>query len=181
MLEPGKLSFRFAELKDLRVLRNLIDKSIRRYVGDYLTPEQVEASFEIMGVDTSLISDETYFAAIYEDQIVGCGGWSHRATLFGADHTAGRDARMLNPLTDPARVRAMYTHPDFGRQGIATGILSLCTGAARRAGFRHLELMATVSGEPLYAALGFSEIERIQISTSSGLKVPLIRMSKKIE
>jgi len=181
MTNRAAFLFRFAELKDLDALHNLMDKSIRRYIGDYLSPEQVEASFEIMGVDTSLIRDETYFAAVHDNQIVGCGGWSRRATLFGSDHTAGRDARMLDPLTEPARIRAMYTHPDFGRQGIATTILSMCTGAARRAGFRNLELMATVSGEPLYAALGFSEIERIQISTSGGPKVPLIRMGRKIE
>ena len=158
-----------------------MDTSIRTLVGAYLDAAHVAASFDFMGVDTQLIEDDTYFVVECENRIVGCGGWSRRATLFGGDHTQGRDARLLDPATEPARVRAMYTHPDFARRGIGRLVLSLCETAAAREGFRSLELVATVAGEPLYRACGFSVIERIDVQTKRSLRVPCARMAKGIE
>ncbi len=161
-------------------LRPLMDLSIRQLVGAYLDAAGVEASFEIMGIDTQLIDDGTYFVIESEGRIVGCGGWSRRATLFGGNHTAGRDTRLLDPTTEPARIRAMYTHPDFARRGIGRLVLQLCEEAARLEGFRTLELVATVAGEPLYAAYGFEVFERIDVPTSLALTVPCARMAKKV-
>lgn len=155
-------------------------ESIRKLIGAYLDSLRVEASFEIMGVDTQLVADGTYFAVLRGSRVVGCGGWSRRATLFGGDRSAGRDARLLDPASEPARVRAMYTHPDFTRRGIGRLVLELCEAAAARAGFRHLELVATVAGEPLYAAYGFELVERIEVPTSLGVTVPCARMSKAV-
>ena len=181
MNRVGKdFSHRLATLTDLGELRVLMEASIRRLVGAYLDAERVEASFEIMGVDTQLIEDETYFVVEYENCIVGCGGWSRRATLFGGDHSDRRDARLLDPATEPARVRAMYTHPDFARRGVGRLVLSLCEAAAVREGFRSLQLAATVAGESLYLACGFSVIERIEVPTSNGVTVPIARMTKRI-
>ena len=171
---------RLAKLAELDELRELMALSIRGLVGAYLDPARVEASFEIMGVDTQLIEDRTYFAVESEDRIVGCGGWSRRATLFGGDHSAGRDARLLDPAKEPARIRAMYTHPDFARQGIGRIILSSCETAAAGEGFRSLELVATVAGEPFYLAGGFRIIERIDVPTSKGLTIPCARMERMI-
>jgi GNAT superfamily N-acetyltransferase len=164
---------------DLPELRALMALSIRALIGAYLDVAGVEASFEIMGVDSQLIEDRTYFAVECEGRIAGCGGWSRRATLFGGDHSSGRDARLLDPLVEPARVRAMYTHPDFVRRGIGRLVLSLCEKAAAREGFRSLELVATVAGEPLYAAYGFTVLERIAVPTSI-VTVPCARMAKPI-
>jgi len=166
-------------LRDLPELRTLRTSSIRTLIGAYLGEAGVEASFEIMGVDTQLIEDRTYFAVDCEGRIAGCGGWSRRATLFGGDHSGGRDARLLDPAVEPARVRAMYTHPDFVRRGIGRLVLSLCEAAAASEGFRSLELVATVAGEPLYSAYGFSVIERIAVPTST-VSVPCARMAKPI-
>src|SRR5580704_4100050 len=140
-----RLSHRLATMAELAELRTLMAASIRQLVGAYLDPARVEASFEIMGVDTQLIEDETYFVVECERRIAGCGGWSRRATLFGGDHSAGRNARLLDPATEPARVHAMYTHPDFVRRGVGRLVLSLCEAAAAREGFRSLELVATVA------------------------------------
>ena len=107
-------------------------------------------------------------------------GPSRRATLFGGDHSAGRDSRLLDPATDPARVRAMYTHPSFARRGIGRLVLALCEDAARAEGFRSLELVATVAGEPLYAACGFTVTERVDVPTSTGVAVPCARMRKEL-
>ena len=158
----------------------LMTASIRELVGALLDQPRVEASFEIMGVDTQLIEDGTYFVVECENRMAGCGGWSRRATMFGGDHSKGRDARLLDPASEPARVRAMYTHPDFVRRGIGRRVLSLCEAAAAHEGFRSLELVATVAGEPLYLACGFSIIERIDVPTSHGVTVPCARMSKPV-
>lgn len=167
-------------MTDLPELQVLMELAIRELVGAFLDPPKVEASFEIMGVDTQLIEDETYFAIENDDRIVGCGGWSRRATLFGGSHFKQRDARLLDPETEPARVRAMYTHPAYARRGIGRLVLTLCEAAAAKEGFRNLELMATVAGEPLYAAYGFTVEERVEVPTSKGVRVPGARMSKPV-
>ena len=173
-------SHRLARRADLPELRRLMDAAIRKFIGARLDPARVEASFDIMGVDTQLIEDGTYFVVECCDRIAGCGGWSRRATLFGGDHSEGRDARLLDPETEPARVRAMYTHPDFARLGIGRLVLGLCETAAAREGFRSLELFATVAGEPLYLACGFSIVERTDVPTSKGVTVPGARMMKRL-
>jgi len=144
-----------------------------------LDEAQIEASHAIMGVDTQLIDDQTYFVVECDGQIAGCGGWSRRATLYGGSHSAGRDGAMLEPSTDAARVRAMYTHPAFTRRGVGRLVLSLCESAAAAEGFTRLELMATLSGQPLYEAVGFEAIEEVEDS-SGGVPIPLVRMGKAV-
>ncbi|HEX4181855.1 MAG TPA: GNAT family N-acetyltransferase [Caulobacteraceae bacterium] len=152
--------------------------AIGRLQHAYLSSEEVAASFSIMGLDSQLIADGSYFVVESEGQIVGCGGWSRRATLFGGDHSAGRDAARLDPARDPARVRAMYTHPDHVRRGVGRMILDACEAAAASEGFRACELAATLAGEPLYRACGYSPIERFTAATPQGVDVPLVRMGK---
>ena len=109
--------------------------------------------------------------------LVGCGGWSRRATLFGGDHSSGRDAAALDPARDAARIRAMYTDPGFARRGVGRMILRLCEDAARSAGFGHAELAATRAGLPLYTACGYCIVEHFA-SVQGGVGVPLTRMRK---
>jgi GNAT superfamily N-acetyltransferase len=179
-LRPNEFSHRLATLAELPELERLMDASIRTFIGARLDAARVEASFDIMGVDTQLVEDGTYFVVECGDRVAGCGGWSRRATMFGGDHTAGRNARLLDPAAEPARVRAMYTHPDFARRGVGRLVLSLCEAAAAREGFRSLELVATVAGEPLYLACGYVLVERIEVPTSKGVTVPLARMTRSI-
>jgi GNAT superfamily N-acetyltransferase len=171
---------RLATLDDVGELSALITLSIRQLIGAYLDAARVEASHEIMGLDTQLIEDGTYFVVASRDRIAGCGGWSRRATMFGGNHSSGRSTRMLDPATEPARVRAMYTHPEFARRGIGTRILGACAAAAAAEGFGMLELVATVAGEPLYAVNGFSVVERIEVPTTSGVTVPCARMRRPV-
>jgi GNAT superfamily N-acetyltransferase len=134
-----------------------------------------------MGLDTQLIEDGTYFIVEANGRLAGSGGWSRRATLFGGDHSAGRSETLLDPARDAARIRAMYTHPDFARQGVGRMILAHCEGAAAKEGFRRLELAATMAGVPLYRACGYVEVESSFEDTPSGVKVPLVRMRKGME
>lgn len=175
------LSIRLAVGDDMPALTALMNLAIGELLKPFLLPDQVRGSYEIMGLDSQLIIDGTYF--VVEDEagtIGGCGGWSRRATLFGGDHSAGRDAALLDPLKDAARVRAMYTHPNFTRRGIGRLVLDTCEAAARAEGFKTCELAATMGGEPLYRACGYHEIEPFTAVTSGGVVVPLIRMGKRL-
>jgi GNAT superfamily N-acetyltransferase len=176
-------ALRLARADDIPVLRPLMDASIRELLKPFLPPAAVEASFEVMGLDTQLIADGTYFAAIDNatgatGAIIGCGGWSRRNTLFGGDQTAGRNAALLDPLVDAARVRAMYTHPDHKRRGVGRAILDACEAAARAEGFTRTQMAATLAGEPLYRACGYTVVEPFTAPTSAGIAVPLLRMEK---
>lgn len=172
------LSLRLARPDDMPVLSALMNRAIGELLQDFLPPEGVKASYEVMGLDTQLIADGTYFVVEDGDDIAGCGGWSRRATLFGGDHSAGRDAALLDPSRDAARVRAMYTHPDHTRKGVGRMILDACEDAARSEGFSRVEMAATMGGVPLYRACGYRDIEPFEAETSSGYRVPLIRMGK---
>ena len=178
MSEP--LSSRLATPADIPTLKVLMERSISLLSPAFLSPEEVTASHEVMGLDTQLIADGTYFVIETEGAIAGCGGWSRRATLFGGDHTSGRDAALLDPATEAARVRAMYTDPDFTRRGVGRLILSLCEARAAAEGFKRCEMAATMGGEPLYAACGYHRIEPFEAVTSNGVRVPLVRMGKAI-
>lgn len=173
-------SHRLAVADDMPALTILMNRAIAGLLPAFLSPAEVEASFAVMGLDTQLIEDGTYFVIEGEGAIAGCGGWSRRATLFGGNHTKGRDARLLDPATEPARVRAMYTSPDFTRRGIGRLVLSLCEEAARREGFTSVELGATLGGKPLYEACGYKPIELMMVPTPNGVPVPILRMGKPI-
>ena len=132
-----------------------------------------------MGLDTQLVKDRTYFLIECDGHLVGCGGWSWRATLFGGDDSmVAREPAPLDPATDAAKIRAMYVDPDYARRGIGTVIMTLCETAARDAGFAKVEMMATLAGVPLYRMCGYSEIEAVEATTREGIVVPLIRMGK---
>ena len=171
---------RLAVAEDMPALTVLMNRAIADLLPQFLPPAEVEASFAVMGLDTQLIEDGTYFVIQSDARIAGCGGWSRRATLFGGNHTEGRDARLLDPATEAARVRAMYTSPDFTRRGIGRMVLSLCEDAARREGFKTVELGATMGGKPLYEACGYKPIEMMMVPTPNGVAVPILRMGKPI-
>jgi GNAT superfamily N-acetyltransferase len=173
------LTSRIATEADLPALEAVMAVSIAELQKGFLSPAQIAASRAIMGLDRQLVADRTYFVVEEAGQIAGCGGWSRRATLYGGDHTPGRDPELLDPAQDPARVRAMYTHPAFARRGVGRLILKLCEDAARAEGFTRLELMGTMSGRPLYESYGFQPIEEI-LDDRGGEPVPLTRMGKVI-
>jgi GNAT superfamily N-acetyltransferase len=156
-----------------------MDAAIGELQRAFLDDAQISSSRAIMGLDTQLIDDGTYFVVESDRDIAGCGGWSRRATLYGGNQTPGRDSNLLDPMVDPARVRAMYTHPAHARRGVGRLILSLCEAAAASEGFTRLELMSTLSGEPLYTAYGFRPLERL-LDATGGAPVPLVRMEKAI-
>ncbi|MDR3507854.1 MAG: GNAT family N-acetyltransferase [Caulobacteraceae bacterium] len=176
---PAPLTHRLATAEDLPALAALMDVAIGELQKGFLSPEQIAASRAIMGLDRQLIADGAYLVVEQDGVIAGCGGWSRRNTLYGGDHTPGRDAALLDPATEAARVRAMYTNPAFARRGVGRLILSLCEAAAGAEGFTRLQLAATLSGQPLYEAYGFEAIEAFE-DDRGGVPVPLVRMGKAV-
>ncbi len=174
---PSSFSSRLARHDDLPALKSLMDAAIAELQKPFLTETEIAASRTIMGLDTQLVDDRTYFVIEDNGALAGCGGWSRRATLYGGDQSPGRSAALLDPAEEPARVRAMYTHPEFTRRGVGRLILSLCEDAARAEGFRQVALMATMAGEPLYRACGYTVTERLA-DDRGGAPVPLARMIK---
>ena len=176
-LDP-RYTWRHADIDDAPQLELLMQAAIARLLAPYLPPDEVTASFAIMGLDRQLIEDGTYMVVECESRLVASGGWSTRATLFGGDHTQGRNAATLDPATEPARMRAMYTHPDHARRGLGRFILSESERQAQTRGFRHATLVATMAGLPLYRACDYREVEYFREATPSGVSVPLVRMEK---
>ena len=171
------LNHRLARRDDFHSLKKLMDTAISELQKPFLNRGQIQSSRTTMGLDTQLIDDGTYFIVEILGDIAGCGGWSRRATLYGGDQSPGRSAALLDPAKDAARIRAMYTNPLHTRKGVGRLILSLSEEAARSEGFKRVELMASMAGEPLYRACGYEACERI-VDERGGVGVPLVRMSK---
>lgn len=170
---------RNATLSDRAAITQLIKDSARILSREDYTDEQIEGAIAmVFGVDTNLILDETYFVADYHGELVGCGGWSKRKTLFGGDQYATRDAGYLDPKTEPAKIRAFFIHPLHARKGIARAILDACEKEAKAAGFQSLELMSTLPGIKLYRACGYKGDSRVELSVGEDIAIGLVPMSK---
>ncbi len=173
------MKIKIAQLSDVPAISSLMRLSIDRLQSTYLTPEQIKASHAGMGLDTQLINDGTYFCVWQDERLLGCGGWSYRATLYGGNHSAGRNKARLNPAIDRARIRAMYTHPEYARRGVGRLILETSEQAAKSAGFKALEMAATLAGEPFYNRCGYVVESRWE-DRNGKVPVPLLTMVKQI-
>jgi GNAT superfamily N-acetyltransferase len=180
---PPAVTIRIATLADVPTLESLITASVRGLqTRDYTAVEIEGALASVFGVDTQLIADGTYFVAESAEDatIAGCGGWSKRRTLFGADHYSHREDELLDPTTEAAKIRAFFVHPDWARRGVGTAILDACESAAITAGFTRLEMGATLTGVPFYAARGYRASERFNVPLSNGESLPIVRMKKSV-
>ena len=176
------IHIRVATNNDVPALKDLIERSVRELQSGWYTPQQIEAAVHsVFGVDTQLIADGTYYIAEIEGRIAGCGGWSRRGTLYGASHfDHSRNDVLLDPARDPARIRAFFTHPEFARRGIGRALLKHCENAAREAGFRSMEMAATLPGVPLYEANGYKTLETFDVPLPDGQTIQVKRMMKPI-
>ena len=165
----SKASLRLAHEPDIPALEILIPLSVRALQAAHYSPAQMEAALgPVFGVDRQLILDGTYFIAEQQSRIVGCGGWSRRKAMFGGDRDRPGEDALLDPKCDAARIRAFFIHPDFARRGIGRSILVACEAAIQKAGFQSAELVATLTGELLYASSGYTVIERYEVPMSMG-------------
>lgn len=173
---------RVAQPSDVPVLQELIARAARGLSVGYYTPAQTEAAVRyVFGVDSQLIADATYFVVEQGGSVVACGGWSRRRTLFGGDQAKSDVDPLLDPAIESARIRAFFVDPRLARQGLGRLLIEECTRAARAAGFRSLELVATLPGEPLYAAAGFTVVERFELALPGDVGVPVARMRRVLD
>jgi GNAT superfamily N-acetyltransferase len=185
----SEFHLRLATEQDIPALHELIEASVRVLQAADTTPLQMEGALgTVLGLDSQLIADKTYFIAEARGQqegspgaIAGCGGWSKRKTLFGADRGPGREPELLDPFIDAAKVRAIFVHPSFARRGLGTLILATVEAAAREAGFRRFEMGSTLTGVPLYRLRGYVEVERIAVPLRNGEALPVVKMTKDAE
>jgi GNAT superfamily N-acetyltransferase len=176
------LPVRVATIADLPALEELIGLSVRALSVGFYTAAQVDAAMDqVFGVDTQLIADGTYYVIQSSARLAAAGGWSARRTLYGGDRMKRGNDPLLDPVTEAARIRAFFVHPDWARQGLARQLYATCEQAARAAGFHRFELMATLPGEPLYQALGFTGVERVVSTLAGGVEIPFIRMTRDID
>jgi GNAT superfamily N-acetyltransferase len=183
-MKKNMTHIRIAREDDIPMLHTLIEASVRGLqAGDY-TPAQIEGALgTVLGLDTQLIRDQTYFLVEIIGShgpltLAGCGGWSKRKTLFGSDGASVREPELLDPQIDAAKVRAIFVHPDFARRGLGSLILAHVEAAAYAAGFRHFEMGSTLTGVPLYRLKGYVEVERIAVPLHNGEALPVVRMVK---
>ena len=168
-----------ATADDLPVLETLIARSGRELSTGYYTQAQAEAiTRHVFGVDTQLIADRTYFVIVHAQVIVACGGWSRRRTLFGADRAKVGPDPLLDPAREPGRIRAFFVVPEMARHGLGRQLMEHCVTEAKAAGFRALELVSTLPGEPLYLASGFAVTERFDLPLPDDVRVPVSRMRR---
>lgn len=187
-MRAANFSLRLAEEQDIPALHALIEASVRGLQADHYTPAQIEGALgTVLGLDTQLIRDRTYFVAEVlaggadgRPLLAGCGGWSRRKTLFGADHGPGREPELLDPATDAAKVRAIFVHPRLARQGLGSMILARVETEALAAGFLRFEMGSTLTGVPLYRLKGYVETERIAVPLGNGEVLPVVRMVKHV-
>jgi N-acetylglutamate synthase-like GNAT family acetyltransferase len=173
------IAIRKAAVSDIPEIEALIARSARGLSAQDYRPSQVEGALRgAFGVDTQLLTDQTYFVIEEDGRLVGCGGWSFRSTLFGGDARSGRDSSMLDPRTQAAKIRAFFVDPHHARRGIGTLLLEHCEKEARDHGFSQVELMATLPGVKLYAARGFVGADMVRFEVGAGETIEFIPMRK---
>src|SRR3954447_10099672 len=152
-----KWNVRLATEADIPALEKLIAESVRGLSAAHYSQNQIEGAINfVVGVDRQLIRDATYYVVEANGEIIACGGWSKRQTLFGSDHHTARDNTELDATRQPARIRAFFVRPDFARRGVARAIIDKCERAIREAGFKRIELRSTLPGVPFYLACGYT-------------------------
>jgi GNAT superfamily N-acetyltransferase len=177
--EQMGIALRLATRADIPRLSALIARSARGLSAGEYRPEQVDGALRgAFGIDTQLIDDETYFVAEESGELAGCGGWSFRSTLFGGDARSGRDASLLDPSTQAAKIRAFFVEPSKARRGVGTALLERCETEARARGFARAELMATLPGLKLYAARGYVGGTMVRYDLGAGESIEFVPMSK---
>jgi GNAT superfamily N-acetyltransferase len=172
---------RVAVAGDAAEIAELMRASVRALFPAYYDDVQTASAVEYIGVlDQTLIDDGTYHVHEAGGEIVACGGWSRRNKLFNAS-TAGADERLLDPATEPARIRAMFVRGDWTRRGLGRAILDTCVEAAKAEGFTRPALMATLPGVPLYKAFGFTEVEAAELTLPDGVVLGAVAMERPVD
>ena len=177
-VQPGQ---RLATRSDEPRIATLMRSSVLELFPMFYDERQtLSAATYIAHVDRTLIDDGTYFVHEVDEQIVACGGWSKRDRLYTGSDPGDNDARLLDPATEPARVRAMFVRGDWTRRGLCRAILTSCERAAHEAGFRTMSLMATLPGVPLHRSFGFTAVAPATVTMPDGMTIDAVEMQRPV-
>ena len=172
---------RVAVAADVPAIRELMRASVLDlFPAFYDARQTASAAVHIAHLDVRLVEDGTYYVHTVDDEwsraAAGAGGASSTTVPAPSED----DDRLLDPATEPARVRAMFVRSDWTRRGLGRATSDSCERAARAEGFTELVLGATLAGVPLYSAFGFREIERGPVTTPDGVTVDVVTMKRAI-
>ena len=172
-------ALRLAREEDVPKLETLIERSVRELQAPHYSSAQMDGALgSVFGVDRQLIRDQTYFVVEQEGELIACGGWSKRESLFGSDTARAKEDALLDPRSQSARVRAFFVHPQHARRGLGRAILLACEEAIRTAHFQKIELVATLAGVEFYGAFGYKAGQRYEVPLVNGLSLPVVPMTK---
>jgi len=181
MVDDPAPTLRVATLDDAEAVEALMKESAAVLFARYYDERQTASGVRYVAeADLLLLGDGTYFVLEADGEMVACGGWSRRNREHTGSGDHDGDARLLDPTTEPARVRAMFVRADWTRRGLGRRILEECEAAARREGFAELVLNATLPGVPLYEAFGFEPTEDIVVTMPDGVPMEAVSMRKTI-
>ncbi|WP_158287828.1 GNAT family N-acetyltransferase [Falsiroseomonas bella] len=158
---------------DLEPLLAMQQRSLRLLGAAFYDREVLEAALAEMGtMDPRLIGDGTYLVAELEGRIAGSAGWTLRKPNY-----ARLMRETLLPL--PGRcgtVRSVYVAPEVTRRGIARRLMAAVEQRLAAEGAEVAELMATLSGVPLYDALGYCAVSDHVLALGGRMAFPVVRM-----
>jgi GNAT superfamily N-acetyltransferase len=164
------LSIRAASLDDVMAVSAVMREAVESFGRDVYTPRQIASALRyICRPDEQLIVDGTYFVAVTDDEIVGCGGWSRRRKVYSGSASSRAENELLDPASEPARIRAMFVRPSLGRRGIGRAILQHSEQRAAAEGFRRLQLVAMRSAGTLYESSGYTAITNAPVVLEDGM------------
>jgi GNAT superfamily N-acetyltransferase len=174
----AEVAVRLARPEEADRIEMLQQRSFRWLAAGHYTPLEIASALEFMGaLDPTLIDDRTYYVAETGGRLVGCGGWSFRPALYGTN----AEERRLDPSAEPARIRAIFVHPDWTGRGIARRLVATAEAAAARADFRRFELLSTLNAEPVYVTLGYRGLDQVRLELPNGIGFTGIRMVKDLD
>jgi len=173
------IALRAATRDDVAGIERVMRDSLREIGRTAYNEEQVASSLVYLAVpDEQLIDDGTYFVAVADGAIVGCGGWSRRRKTHAGSAESESDNALLDPRHEPARIRAMFVDPRWARRGIGRQILELCERRAAEQGFHRLQLVAMRSGEAMYRACGYVAVGEAPVRLEDGVMLECMLMEK---
>ena len=133
--------------------------------ADYPPSVLVTALPLISRAQPALLRTGTYFVVCDEAAtIVGAGGWTPDRKIQGLGH-----------------IRHVVTDDRLQRAGVGRTLLVHIIDTARAAGISQLECWSTFTAVRFYEAMGFAQVEPIDVPLRQGISFPSVRMLQTLD
>jgi GNAT superfamily N-acetyltransferase len=96
-------------------------------------------------------------------------GWSRRRKVYSGSAASFAENELLDPASEPARIRSMFVRRSWARRGIGRAILKHSEERAAAEGFRRLQLVAMRSAGTLYESSGYTAIADAPVVLEDGV------------